>query len=48
MCPKKALEYIEMITHEIDDLLMKMSPDLVELYEAKNHLPYQMGKLWSR
>ena len=38
MYPKKALEYVEMMTHEIDDLLAKVSPGLVELYE-KNPLP---------
>jgi hypothetical protein len=28
-----------MMTHEIDDLFMKVGPELVELYEAKNNLP---------
>lgn len=33
------MEYIEMNTHAIDDLLVRISPELVKLYEAKNNLP---------
>jgi hypothetical protein len=33
------MEYIEMKTHEIDDLLARMSPELLMFYEVKNNLP---------